>query len=717
MREESSGLIVGISIGVVIGVALAVAAFFCVRYHRKRSQIGNSSSRRAATIPIRANGADSCSVLSDSSIGTESPKSTLQNGISFWLSGLRKANVIPASGILEYSYKDLQKATCNFTTLIGQGAYGPVYKAQMSTGETVAVKMLASDSKQGEKEFQTEVTLLGRLHHRNLVNLVGYCAEKNQHMLIYVYMSRGSLASHLYSEKFEPLNWELRVQIALDVARGLEYLHDGAVPPVIHRDIKSSNILLDQSMRARVADFGLSREEMVSKHASHIRGTFGYLDPEYISTRSFTKKSDVYSYGVLLFELIAGRNPLQGLMEHVELAAMNTEGKVGWEEIGDPRLKGNFDVEELNQVAALAHKCVSPIPRRRPSMRDIVQVLSRSRKYRHSRKRDMEDLTPRAHEKQSLWSNSKCSTGYNDFRLNWGKPDRKTNYGPLNGVTVVNLGAVNPIDKEGEEGAGNSGNGGSPELLCSKDRLRLFRADLLEDGSFDEAVIGCDGVFHVAASMEFGVPAVEDLESYVKTEVINPAIRGTLNILKACSRSNTARRIVFTSSISTLTAKNSSGGWIPIVDEACQTHVHHVLKTKASGWVYALSKLLTEEAAFEYAEENGIDLISVITTTVGGPFLTPTVPSSIQVLVSPITGDPKMLPILDSVNSRMGSIALVHIEDICNAHVFLMEHPKAEGRYICCTQSCVMSELVELLRKEYPYCTEAYQHGTGFNPR
>ncbi|KAK4439852.1 putative anthocyanidin reductase [Sesamum alatum] len=234
------------------------------------------------------------------------------------------------------------------------------------------------------------------------------------------------------------------------------------------------------------------------------------------------------------------------------------------------------------------------------------------------------------------------------------------------------------------------------------DRLRLFRADLLEDGSFDEAVIGCDGVFHVAASMEFGAPAVEDVESYVRTEVINPAIRGTLNVLKACLRSNTARRIVYTSSISTLTARNSSGGWIPIVDEACQTRAHQVLKTKASGWVYALSKILTEEAAFQYAEENGIDLISVITTTVGGPFLTPTVPSSIQVLLSPITGDPKMLPILDSVNSRMGSIALVHIEDICDAHIFLMEHPKAEGRYICCTQSCVMSELVGLLRKEYP---------------
>ncbi|CAA3011448.1 calcium calmodulin-regulated receptor-like kinase 1 [Olea europaea subsp. europaea] len=398
MKEESSGLIIGISIGVVIGVALAIVAFFCFRYHRKRSQIGNSSSRRTATIPIRANGADSCTIMSDSSFGTESPRPSNQNGMSLWLGGLKKANVVSASGILEYCYKDLQKATYNFTTLIGQGAFGPVYKAQMSTGETVAVKVLATDSKQGEKEFQTEVMLLGRLHHRNLVNLVGYCAERNKHMLIYVFMTRGSLASHLYNENLEPLNWENRVQVALDVSRGLEYLHDGAVPPVIHRDIKSSNILLDQSMRARVADFGLSREEMVNKHASNIRGTFGYLDPEYISTRSFTKKSDVYSYGVLLFELIAGRNPLQGLMEYVELAAMNTEGKVGWEEIVDPRLDGKFDVQELNEVASLAYKCVNRIPRKRPSMRDIVQVLSRILKSRHDRKHQKDSSNTRADE-------------------------------------------------------------------------------------------------------------------------------------------------------------------------------------------------------------------------------------------------------------------------------------------------------------------------------
>ncbi|KAF5730596.1 leucine-rich repeat receptor-like serine/threonine-protein kinase [Tripterygium wilfordii] len=410
MRGESSGLIIGISIGVVIGVLLAILAFLCVRYHRKRSQIGNSSSRRAATIPIRENGADSCSILSDSTIGPESPMKSGRNGMPFWLEGFKKSNGVSMSGIPVYPYKDLQKATYNFTTLIGQGAFGPVYKAQMPTGETVAVKVLAADSRQGEKEFQTEVMLLGRLHHRNLVNLVGYCAEKSQHILIYVYMSKGSLSSHLYNESYEPVNWDVRVHIALDVARGLEYLHNGAVPPVIHRDIKSSNILLDHCMRARVSDFGLSREEMVDKHAA-IRGTFGYLDPEYVSTRTFTKKSDVYSFGVLLFELLAGRNPQQGLMEYVELAAMNTEGKVGWEELVDARLDGNFGVQELNEVAALAYKCINRAPRKRPSMRDIVQVLSRVVKSRHNRK---------AHHKKSI------SAATDEVSIDMDQPENRT---------------------------------------------------------------------------------------------------------------------------------------------------------------------------------------------------------------------------------------------------------------------------------------------------
>ncbi|KAH0453157.1 hypothetical protein IEQ34_017481 [Dendrobium chrysotoxum] len=393
MKGVSWGLIVGVTVGVVIGILLATIALFCNWLRKRNPQIGNSSSRRAYTVPIRTNGVDTCTVLSDSTTGQESPRIPEENSISLWIEGPKRKGVISVSGIPKYAYKDLQKATSNFTTLIGQGAFGPVYKAQMSTGEIVAVKVLATDSKQGEREFQTEVLLLGRLHHRNLVNLVGYCAEKGQHMLIYVYMENGSLASHLYNEHKVALSWDLRINIALDVARGLEYLHDGAIPSVVHRDIKSSNILLDRTMRARVADFGLSREEIVSRHAP-IRGTFGYLDPEYVSSRSYTKKSDVYSFGVLLFELIAGRTPQQGLLEYVELAAINADGRGGWEEIADSRLEGSFDLEELNEVATLAYKSINRLSRRRPSMRDLVQALSNTIKERNYRTRRKRHLLP-----------------------------------------------------------------------------------------------------------------------------------------------------------------------------------------------------------------------------------------------------------------------------------------------------------------------------------
>ncbi|KAG2371851.1 putative anthocyanidin reductase [Vigna angularis] len=219
------------------------------------------------------------------------------------------------------------------------------------------------------------------------------------------------------------------------------------------------------------------------------------------------------------------------------------------------------------------------------------------------------------------------------------------------------------------------------------DRLRIFKADLNEEGSFDEAVRGCDGVFHVAASMEFNVDKKENIEAYVQANIVDPSIKGTLNLLKSCMNSNSVKRVVLTSSISTITAKDNNGKWKHVVDESCQIQSEHVLKTQASGWVYALSKLLTEEAAFKFAKENGIDLVSVITTTVAGPFFTATVPSSVKMLLSPITGEPEFFKILSAVNARMGSIALVHIEDICSAHIFLMEHSEAEGRYICSSQS------------------------------
>lgn len=319
----------------------------------------------------------------------DSPRTSSWSGMSLWLEGLKRKSV--ACGIPKYSYKDIQRATGDFTMMIGEGAFGPVYKAHMPCDGTVAIKVLASNSRQGATEFATEVLLLARLHHRNLVSLVGYGAEKGHHMLVYAYMSNGNVASHLYNEKNDPLSWDLRVQIALDVARGLEYLHYGANPPIMHRDIKSSNILLDETMRARVADFGLSSQEVTtSPETSNVKGTLGYLDPEYMYTRRFTKKSDVYGFGVLLFELISGRNPQKGLMEYVNLGAIDLEDNKGWEDIADSRLNGKFDAAELNCIANLALKCVSPLSRKRPSMRDVLLVLSQSLRSRN----DGSDCSP-----------------------------------------------------------------------------------------------------------------------------------------------------------------------------------------------------------------------------------------------------------------------------------------------------------------------------------
>ncbi|KAK7342570.1 hypothetical protein VNO80_25525 [Phaseolus coccineus] len=233
------------------------------------------------------------------------------------------------------------------------------------------------------------------------------------------------------------------------------------------------------------------------------------------------------------------------------------------------------------------------------------------------------------------------------------------------------------------------------------DQLRFFQADLNEEGSFDEAVKGCVGVFHVAASMEFTVSEKENNESFVQENIIGPAIKGTINLLNSCLKSNSVKRVVFTSSISTITARDSSGNWKPMVDESCQIQPDNVVNTQASGWVYALSKLLTEDAAFQFAKDNGIDLVSIITSTVAGPFFTANVPTSVKVLLSPLTGETEYFKILSAVNARMGSIALVHIEDICRAHIFLMKHAKAESRYICSSQSCTLSNLATLLSKVY----------------
>jgi serine/threonine protein kinase len=366
-------VIIGISIGVFIGVLIAGCALLCFGCRKKRLEKRNSSQRGFA-LPIRVNGVDSSTIMSDS---VSSPPAYANKATNWW--GQERQLIPATSGVTKFSYKELHKATHNFTALLGQGAFGPVYKAILpSTGTTLAVKVLAEQSKQGDREFQNEVILLGRLHHRNLVNLVGYCEEKNRRILVYEYMSNGSLESKLTDQKSQPLSWEQRVLIAQDISRGLEYLHEGAVPPVIHRDIKAANILLDATMTARVADFGLSKaaeQQNNNNFISGVKGTFGYVDPEYMSTNTFTEKSDVYSFGVLLFELITARNPQQGLMEYVHMAAVGMESREDWAEIMDSRLTGACNLDELGDMANIAYKCVGAEGRRRPKMRAVAQSL------------------------------------------------------------------------------------------------------------------------------------------------------------------------------------------------------------------------------------------------------------------------------------------------------------------------------------------------------
>ncbi|XP_054802457.1 calcium/calmodulin-regulated receptor-like kinase 2 isoform X2 [Prosopis cineraria] len=383
MARQTTLVIIGVTVGVAFGIFIASLVFFGIRWYKKHARLTHSAKESSlTTLPIRTNGLGTSTDFSASltSSISNSMSENLQRTSNFsWWSHQNKDRFSPTSSIS----KEIQKATQNFTTILGQGSFGTVYKATMPTGEVVAVKVLDSNSKQGEKEFQTEVLLLGRLHHRNLVNLVGYCADKGQRILVYEFMSNGSLSNLLYSEE-KALSWNERLQIVIDISHGIEYLHEGAVPPVIHRDLKSANILLDHSMRAKVADFGLSKEVIFDGRNSGLKGTYGYMDPAYISTNKFTMKSDIYSFGIIIFELITAIHPHQNLMEYINLAAMDHDGV---DEILDKQLVGKCNPEEVRQLAKISYKCLHKSPRKRPSIGEVSQGILRI-KERHLVKED-----------------------------------------------------------------------------------------------------------------------------------------------------------------------------------------------------------------------------------------------------------------------------------------------------------------------------------------
>lgn len=382
MVNRSDLVVIGISVGLALGLLLALLLFFAIKWYYGRSHLRRcANEQNSPTLPVHT--AKRGVVIPDDRANTESsqpPENGAPTQHQPWWNNHTKDLTVSASGIPRYNYKDIQKATQNFTTVLGQGSFGPVYKAVMPNGELAAAKVHGSNSSQGDREFQTEVSLLGRLHHRNLVNLTGYCVDKSHRMLIYEFMSNGSLENLLYGgEGMQVLNWEERLQIALDISHGIEYLHEGAVPPVIHRDLKSANILLDHSMRAKVADFGLSKEMVLDRMTSGLKGTHGYMDPTYISTNKYTMKSDIYSFGVIILELITAIHPQQNLMEYINLASMSPDGI---DEILDQKLVGNASIEEVRLLAKIANRCVHKTPRKRPSIGEVTQFILKIKQSR-----------------------------------------------------------------------------------------------------------------------------------------------------------------------------------------------------------------------------------------------------------------------------------------------------------------------------------------------
>ncbi|OAY66844.1 putative LRR receptor-like serine/threonine-protein kinase [Ananas comosus] len=290
---------------------------------------------------------------------------------------------IKIDGVKSFTFEEMAAATSNFSdsTQVGQGGYGKVYRGVLADGIVVAIKRAQQGSLQGSKEFCTEIELLSRLHHRNLVALLGYCDEEDEQMLVYEFMPNGTLRDHLSPRSKEPLNFSMRLRIALGSARGILYLHTEADPPIFHRDIKATNILLDSKFVAKVADFGLSRlapiptaEGTTPGHVSTVvKGTPGYLDPEYFLTHKLTDKSDVYSLGVVFLELLTGMQPISHGKNIVREVAMASQSGMTFSVI-DKRM-GSYPSECVEKFLSLALMCCQDETDARPSMMEVVREL------------------------------------------------------------------------------------------------------------------------------------------------------------------------------------------------------------------------------------------------------------------------------------------------------------------------------------------------------
>ncbi|KAK4266005.1 hypothetical protein QN277_026983 [Acacia crassicarpa] len=300
----------------------------------------------------------------------------------------------PLSGLPEFSQlgwghwftlRDLELATNRFSrdNVIGEGGYGIVYRGQLINGNPVAVKKILNNVGQAEKEFRVEVEAIGHVRHKNLVRLLGYCIEGTHRLLVYEYVNNGNLEQWLHGamQKHGYLTWDARMKILLGTAKGLAYLHEAIDPKVVHRDIKSSNILIDDDFNAKISDFGLAK--LIGSGKSHITtrvmGTFGYVAPEYANSGLLNEKSDVYSFGVLLLEAITGRDPVDygrpadevNLVDWLKMMVGNKRS----EEVVDPKLETRPSTSALKRVLLTSLRCVDPDAGKRPKMSQVVRML------------------------------------------------------------------------------------------------------------------------------------------------------------------------------------------------------------------------------------------------------------------------------------------------------------------------------------------------------
>uniref|UniRef100_A0A0C9S9I1 TSA: Wollemia nobilis Ref_Wollemi_Transcript_781_3450 transcribed RNA sequence n=1 Tax=Wollemia nobilis TaxID=56998 RepID=A0A0C9S9I1_9CONI len=386
-KRPSLVLVVGIAAGIVL-IIFVFVLIICKCTSKREEGTGDVLKGKAISLPAR-------SIRIDSSV--PHPSSTRS-----------------------FTYEELKEATNNFETasVLGEGGFGRVFKGVLKDGTEVAIKKLSTGGHQGDREFLVEVEMLSRLHHRNLVKLIGYYGshDSSQQLLCYELVPNGSLEAWLHGPlgANHPLDWETRMKIALDAARGLAYLHEDSQPCVIHRDFKASNILLENNFHAKVADFGLAKhapEGQANHLSTRVMGTFGYVAPEYAMTGHLLVKSDVYSYGVVLLELLTGRKPVDmsqpsGMENLVTWARPILRDRDRLEEIADPRLGGKYPKEDFIQVCAIAAACVAPEAGQRPTMGEVVQSLKmvqRTNEYHQSGS----TLTDSSHPQTSSGHNTK----------------------------------------------------------------------------------------------------------------------------------------------------------------------------------------------------------------------------------------------------------------------------------------------------------------------